>query len=324
MKKLATILAVLALSLGAFAQQTYNPPTVYSGNATTGLIVTAGTVNNGGHPVAVAAVAVGTLTVTLNETSCAAPAYALCNFVYANSSGTVAVTTALPTAVASGNVLLALIETGATTITQIVYPWQVGTNWSAFSSATPVNAGVTIGLGAYQGTTAVPITDTAFHALIAAASDISLPANTVSTANRTIHVRGDGVYTNAAASLLNLEAMICTVSGCASGTVVTPTGCVVTTTNQANNLTNGQFNFDCSFVSTSTLGASGTFMAKATGCANLGAATTAVVSCFDDLGTAVSAAVNQTVANFLNIGFKFTTSNAGNSVTLLSASATIF
>lgn len=324
MKKLVTILAVLALSLGAFAQQTYNPPTVISGNATTGLAVTAGTVNNGGHPVSVAAVAVGTLTVTLNETSCAPPAYALCNFVYANSSGTVAVTTALGTAVASGNVLLALIETGATTITQIVYPWQVGTNWAAFASATPGAGGVQQGLGAYQGTTAVPITDTAFHALIAAASDIPVPANAVTTAGRSIHIRGDGVYTNAAASLLNAELLICQVSGCASGTTVAPTGCVVTTTNQANNLTNGQFHIDCSLVSTSTLGASGTFMAKATGCANLGTATTAVVSCFDDLGTAVSSAVNQTVAEFLNIGFKFTSSNAGNSVTLLSASATIF
>lgn len=165
----------------------------------------------------------------------------------------------------------------------------------------------------YQGTTSVGITDTAFHALIAAASDIKIPANTIAAAGKVVHVHGYGVYTNAAASLLNAEVMLCQVSGCATGTVVAPAGCAVVTTNQANNLANGQFEIECDLVSTSTVGASGTFMAKSHVCANLGAATSAVSSCFNDTATAVSAATDETVDEFVNVAFKFSTSNAGNS-----------
>jgi hypothetical protein len=159
----------------------------------------------------------------------------------------------------------------------------------------------------------VGITDTAFHALIAAASDIKIPANSIAAAGKHIHVHFEGVYTNAAASLLNAEVMLCQVSGCATGTVVAPAGCAVVTTNQANNLTNGQFYGDCDLISTSTLGASGTFMAKSLVGANLGAATSAVTSLFQDTATAVSAAVDETKDQFVNPAFKFTTSNAGNS-----------
>lgn len=133
MNRILTIIVLaLAVATGAFAQANYNPPTVYSTNATTGIGWTAGTVNNGGHPVAIAA---GTSTVTLNKADCSAPAYANCNFVYANSSGTVAVTTTIGTALASGNTVMALIETGATTVTQIVAGWQSGTPYSTFSGA---------------------------------------------------------------------------------------------------------------------------------------------------------------------------------------------
>jgi hypothetical protein len=171
--------------------------------------------------------------------------------------------------------------------------------------------------GSYQGTTAVGITDTAYHVLIAASNDILIAAGTSGVPFETLTIHGDGVYTTAAASLLNAEAMLCQVSGCASGTVVAPAGCTFTTTNQANNLANGQFTFDCRLVATATVGASGTFMAKGDACANLGAALTAVLSCFADTATAASAAVNETVNEYINIGFKFTTSNAGNSATLL-------
>lgn len=167
--------------------------------------------------------------------------------------------------------------------------------------------------GAFQGTTSVPITDTAFHALIAASSDPSIPANVSNINPRKIACHGDGVYTNAAASLLNVDLQVCTVSGCGSGTVVSPAGGAVTSTNQANNLTNGQWTLDVSLTSTSTLGSSGTFMVKSTACFNLGTTTAAVLSCFADTATAVSAAIDETVQEFLNPAFKFSTSNAGNS-----------
>jgi hypothetical protein len=168
-------------------------------------------------------------------------------------------------------------------------------------------------LGSFQGTTSVPITDANFHALIAAASDITIPANTLNINPRKITCHASGVYTNAAASLLNVRIDLCTVSGCATGTDFAAAGAQVVTTNQANNLTNGQWSIDANFTSTSTLGSSGTLMAKALVCANLGAAVTAVQSCFQDQATAVSAAVDETVTEFANVSFKFTTSNAGNS-----------
>ena len=186
-----------------------------------------------------------------------------------------------------------------------------------------IYADLTQSLGSYQGTTSVPITDANFHALIAAGSDIQIPANLANISTRKIRIHGSGVYTNAAASVLNVRADLCTVSGCATGTDFAAAGCSVTTTNQANNLSNGQFSIDCTLTTTSTVGASGTLMAKAFVCANLGAATSAVQSCFEDTATAVSAAVDETVAEFINISFKFTTSNAGNSAILLEADAQV-
>jgi hypothetical protein len=178
-------------------------------------------------------------------------------------------------------------------------------------------------LGSYQGTTSVPITDTAFHALIAASSDILIPANFTSVAGHKIRIHGSGVYTTGAASVLNAEVMLCQVSGCATGTVVAPAGCAITSTNQANVLANGQFWIDCTITSTSTLGSSGTFMAKGQLCINLGATTAVGCTDFLDTATAVSAAVDQTVNEFVNIAFKFTTSNAGNSAILLEADAKV-
>jgi hypothetical protein len=178
-------------------------------------------------------------------------------------------------------------------------------------------------LGAYQGTTAVGITTANFTALVAAASDITIPANASGVAGKKIKIHASGVYTDAAASVLNAEIMLCTVSGCGSGTVVAPAGCAVTTTNQANVLTNGQWSIDCYLTTTATVGASGTYMAKGLVGANLGATTGAVQSFFQDTAVAVSAAVDQTVPEFINVAFKFTTSNASNFATADELSAEI-
>jgi hypothetical protein len=194
------------------------------------------------------------------------------------------------------------------------------------TSATLLNGGVggAAGtLGTYQGTTSVPITGTSFTALIAAASDIKIPANASGVAGKRLTITAHGVYTTAAASLLNAEVMLCQVSGCASGTVVAPAGCAIVSTNQANVLANGQFTMECYLTSTATVGASGTYMAKAVASFNLGAATTAVQSYFADAVTAVSAAVDETKDEFVNIAFKFTTGNAGNSATLHDASVSL-
>jgi hypothetical protein len=171
-------------------------------------------------------------------------------------------------------------------------------------------------VGAYQGVASVSIIDTAFHALIAAGSDVLIPANFLNAAGKKVRVHGSGVYTTGAASLLNARVDLCTISGCATGTDFAAAGCAVVTTNQANVLSNGQFSIDCAFTTTSTLGASGTLMAKALVCAQLGSATSAVQSCFQDTVLAVSAAVDETVNEFVNISFKFSTSNAANTAIL--------
>ncbi len=177
--------------------------------------------------------------------------------------------------------------------------------------------------GTYQGTTSVPITTTSFTALAAAAADIAVPAGTVGKAGKRLRIHADGVYTTGAASLLNAEVMLCTVSGCASGTVVAPAGCAITSTNQANVLANGQFSLDCTLTSTATVGAAGTFMAKGNFGVQLGTATTAAISPFLDTAVAASAAVDETVQEFVNVAFKFSTSNAGNAAVLHSYSVEV-
>jgi hypothetical protein len=169
-------------------------------------------------------------------------------------------------------------------------------------------------IGTYQGTTATPITTGNFTVLAGPA--ISLSAGTANVAGKTVVIEGYGVYTTGAASLLNIEISLCTVSGCGSGTVLSPAGCLVTSTNQANVLANGQFRFRC-LMTTATTGATGTVMAKSIDDFQLGSATTAALSEFGDTATAVSAAVDLTVAEFVTPQFKFTSSNAGNSATLL-------
>jgi hypothetical protein len=80
-----------------------------------------GAVANGGHVVGIAGTNVN---VTASRSTCALPILdtSSCNIVYANSSGTVANTSTVATAIASGNTILALVETDSTTITRILYP----------------------------------------------------------------------------------------------------------------------------------------------------------------------------------------------------------
>jgi hypothetical protein len=172
----------------------------------------------------------------------------------------------------------------------------------------------------FQGTTATSITDTNFNKLTGPA--LKVPAGLANQLGARITIVYKGVYTTAAASLLNVEINLCQVLGCASGTTVAPAGCVVTSTNQANVLANGQWEATCDLV-VSAIGSSGTAMAKSKANFNLGAATSAVSSEFQDTATAVSAAVDFTVDEFVHPHFKFASSNAGNGATLQSMAITV-
>lgn len=162
-----------------------------------------------------------------------------------------------------------------------------------------------------QGTSSVGITTNAFTTLGSTACKI--PANTAAV-NKEYTFEVNGVYTNAAASLLEGSWLICQTSGACGGTTVRPAGCDVASTNQANNLTNGQFNSKCR-LTIAAVGATGNAIAKSVFCANLGAATSAVLSCFQDTSTAVSANFDTTQDEFVVFQWKFQTGNAGNSAT---------
>jgi len=104
----------------------FRAPTVRGGTDTSLVYWNAGTINNGGNSIAVAA---GSVNPTDAQNDCAAPSFSACNFIYADNAGSVASTTTLATAVASGNTLLALVETTAAVVTNIVLPQQSGTLW---------------------------------------------------------------------------------------------------------------------------------------------------------------------------------------------------
>lgn len=85
---------------------------------------TAGTLNNGGHAVTITA---GSVSVNASQTDCSAPGYASCNFLYASSGGTVTLTTSVSTARATGNSLMAYVETSGSAITKLSFPAQAST-----------------------------------------------------------------------------------------------------------------------------------------------------------------------------------------------------
>ena len=104
------------------AQANLKPPN-FTWQSAAGLSIkgTAGTVNNGGHAVVVAASSTG---ITASKNDCSSPNYANCNFLFANPAGTVANTTTQSTAFAAGNTLLAFIETSASAVTKLAFPQQ--------------------------------------------------------------------------------------------------------------------------------------------------------------------------------------------------------
>lgn len=115
-----SLLVTLPIPVTVQAQSTLRGPTITS----TGLLNltwTAGTVNNGGHAVAIVA---GTTNGTASRSDCAAPTYTTCGWLYANSAGTVANTTTLATAAASGNTILAMYESNGTALTKVSFPLQ--------------------------------------------------------------------------------------------------------------------------------------------------------------------------------------------------------
>jgi len=124
--KVAVLAAVVALAVGlglpmrpAVHAQGYSGavPNVTETAATgLGLTYTAGVIASGGAQQAITA---GTLTATDSMTSCAAPAYSACNFVYWNTSTSLLDTTSLATASLPGNVIVAYVTTTGGNVTKV-------------------------------------------------------------------------------------------------------------------------------------------------------------------------------------------------------------
>lgn len=160
---------------------TYGPATLLLVN------YTAGKLYLGDTPVSVAA---GQLTMTASKADCTGPAYTACNIVYANSAGTVASTLAIATAAASGNSILAYVQTSSTAVTEIRYPWETTLGDPAVSTASTIFASAT---NCADGT-ATPADCTAAPAggVIISASATAVTVNTTAvTANSEILVQED-------------------------------------------------------------------------------------------------------------------------------------
>jgi hypothetical protein len=186
----------------------------------------------------------------------------------------------------------------------VFYQWN-GSSYATAGPSTPL-------LCSYEGTTSVPITTGSTDTAIG--PSCLIPAGYANQANKTLVVKGFGNYTTGASSALALKVALCTVSGCGSGTVVKPTGCVITSGAQTNAIT-GQFDFECDLVTAAT-GASGTLMAKSADDFQIGASNAAGLTRYGDAATAVSAAVNLTTAEYVQVFFSFSASNGSDAAVL--------
>jgi hypothetical protein len=126
-------------------------------------VYTAGTITSGGATQAITADAVGLLT-TDTQTSCAAPAYTACNFIYWPGSGvSLATTTTYSTAFAPGNVVVAFVTTNAGDIT-LVTPaaWNLPTSAASISGFTGTTSSYWVPPSACDGSVSAN-PDTANH-----------------------------------------------------------------------------------------------------------------------------------------------------------------
>lgn len=157
---LKTISAFIALVVGLICLNPHARPTDYGSsvmqaqgysgampNVTAtaatglGLTYTAGTITAGGPPTQ--AITAGTLTATNTMTSCVAPAYTACNFIYWNSGTALLQTTSAVTAFTPGNVVVAFCTSTGGNITTCT-PASFNSIASASTTAVPTG-GVTGG-----------------------------------------------------------------------------------------------------------------------------------------------------------------------------------
>jgi len=142
----------------------------------------------------------------------------------------------------------------------------------------------------------------------------TIAANTMNVVGRTMHVHAAGIFTTAAASTAQItaKAKLCTVSGCATGTVLTLMN-IQTVAIGTLTITNNNWNLDF-YATTQTAGASAVFEAHGQLVIDLGSLTSTADSVYGDTNTGTLSPIDTTGGTFLQITFAYSAGSASNSV----------
>lgn len=143
----------------------------------------------------------------------------------------------------------------------------------------------------------------------------TLPANLLNVVGRTLRIFAAGVYSTAATSTaqMTLKVKFCTVSGCGSGTVISPIN-IQTIALASVTVTNNAWNINA-YPTTQTAGASSAYEAHGFISIDLGSLTTAADSIFDDVNTATVGTIDSTGQLFLQVTGAFSAASSSNAFT---------
>jgi hypothetical protein len=143
----------------------------------------------------------------------------------------------------------------------------------------------------------------------------SLNANVLNAVGHTLKVRTAGVFSTAPASIASLtfKVKLCTVSGCGSGTVITPLNATTGAT-AALSATNLQWLED-GYISTQTTGASSAYEAQGTLTIDTSATATVSESVYPAANTATVGTIDSTGALFLQVTVAASAGSTSNSFT---------
>jgi hypothetical protein len=143
----------------------------------------------------------------------------------------------------------------------------------------------------------------------------SLSANLLNVVGRTLKVYVAGNFSTAAASVASLtfKVKLCTVSGCGSGTVISP---ITTATGATSALTASSLSFSqTSLISTQTAGASSAYEAHGALTIDLSATAATSDSIYGDTNTATVGTIDSTAALFLQVTVSASAASTSNSFT---------
>lgn len=143
----------------------------------------------------------------------------------------------------------------------------------------------------------------------------SFNANLLNVIGRTLKVDVAGVFSTAAASVASLtfKVKLCTVSGCGSGTVISP---IIITTGATSALTASNLSFgQTSLISTQTAGSSSAYEAHGSLRIDLSATAATPDSLYQDTNTSTVGTVDSTGALFLQVTVAASAGSTSNSFT---------